>query len=99
MDYLGGLMVSNLVAEQIGLGSVRVGWTAPSSAPTGGYQIVTAGINITVTETTHVLTLSQPGNHTVQVQPLSQHFPYLPESVQVTVRGKKNVYFHLCYFF
>ena len=80
-------MVSSLVVEQTGLDSVRVGWTAPSPAPTGGYQIVTTGINTTVTGTTHVLTLSQPGNHTVQVLPLSQHLPPQPASIQVTVRG------------
>ena len=75
------------MAEQTGLSSVLVSWTAPFPAPTRGYQITTANTEDTTTETTHVLTLSQPGNHTITVLPLSQHLPYQPVSVQVTVRG------------
>ena len=85
---IGGASVSNLVGVQNGFSLVLVSWTAPSSAPTRGYQIATANTEDTTTETTHVLTLSQPGNHTVTVQPLSQHLPHQPVSVQVTVRGE-----------
>ena len=85
--YVGGASFTNLMAVQTGLNSILVSWTAPSPAPTRGYQITTANTEDTTTETTHVLTLSQPGNHIVQVLPLSQHLPRQPVSVQVTVRG------------
>ena len=85
--FVGGASVTNLVATQTNLSSVQVSWTAPSPAPTRGYQITTANTEDTTTQTTHVLTLSQPGNHNVTVQPLSQHLPHQLESVLVTVRG------------
>ena len=62
---LGGASVTNLMDEQTDLNSVFVSWTAPSPAPTRGYQITTANTEDTTPETTHVLTLPQPGNHTV----------------------------------
>ena len=84
----GGASISNLMAVQTGLSSVLVSWTAPSPAPTRGYQITTANTEDTTTiETTHVLTLSQPGYYTIQVQPLSQHLPHQPETVLEAVRG------------
>ena len=76
------------MAVQTGLDSVLVSWTAPSPAPTRGYQIATANTEDTTTGTTLVLTLYQPGNHIVEVLPLSQHLPHQPVSVQATVRGE-----------
>ena len=102
--YVGGPSVTNLMAVQTGLDSVLVSWTAPSPVPTRGYQISTTNTEDTTTETTHVLTLSQPGNHIVQILPLSEHFPYNSMSVQATVRGEIHciayyvrTYVHRCY--
>ena len=90
--HQGGVSVTNLMAVQTGLNSVLISWTAPSPAPTRGYQITTANTEDTTTETTHVLTLSQPGNHIVQILPLSEHLPYHSMSVQATVRGEIHSY-------
>ena len=75
-----------MTVEQVGADLVRVGWIPPFPAPARGYQIVTTGINKTVTETSLLLALS-PGTHTIEVLPLTQHFPYEAVSVNVTVRG------------
>ena len=69
-NYAGGSSVLNVTVEQIRIGSVYVGWIPPFPAPARGYQIVTTGTNTTVAETTHVLTLPQDGNYTVQVLPI-----------------------------
>ena len=87
----GGGAVTDLEAEQTALTEVLVTWTAPSPVPPRGYRVTVAPANIidTASGTSHTLTISQPGVHTIQVQPLSQHYPSEAMSVEVTVRGKK----------
>ena len=87
--YLGG-NITDLTAEQTGLSTVRVSWTAPPGPPAGGYQITVAEASIDVTgqESPYTFTTSELGVHTVQVMYTSQHFPSnqaMP--VMVTVEG------------
>ena len=53
--------------------------------------MASASINEIATGTSHNVTISQPGIHTIQVQPISQHLPTGDAvSVEVTVRGEKR---------
>ena len=59
--------------------------TAPSPVPPRGYLVTVASVNISDTApgTSHTLTIYQPGVHTIQVQPLSRHYPSEAMSVVV----------------
>ena len=81
--------MSNLQAVQIGP-TVQVTWTAPSPAPPKGYQVLAPNTNTTVMTSPHTLTITQPGNYTIQVRSLSMHLPSEAVSVQVTVNGMKG---------
>ena len=77
--------MTDLEAEQTALTEVLVTWTAPSPVPPRGYLVTVAPVNISDTApgTSHTLTISQPGVHTIQVQPLSRHYPSEAMSVEV----------------
>ena len=79
------------MGEMIDINLVVVTWTAPSLPPLKGYQLTTATSNDTVWGTAHVLNISEPGNHTIQVLPLSQHLPYEIASITVVVRGENEL--------
>ena len=92
--YVGG-DITDLTAEQTGLTTVRVTWTAPPGPPAGGYQITVAEASIDVIsqESPYTFTTSELGVHTVQVLYTSQHFPNeqaMP--VMVTVEGEGDSY-------
>jgi hypothetical protein len=89
--YIGGDRVIDLLAEQTDLATVLVTWTAPSPAPSRGYRVSVTSANIseTATGTSHTVTISQPGVHTIQVQSLSLHYPSEAVSVEATVRGEE----------
>ena len=55
-----------------------------------------ANIIDTPSGTSHTLIISQPGVHTIQVQPLSRHYPSEAMSVEVTVGGKAVRTIFLC---
>ena len=81
-----------MTAEQTGVSTVLVMWTAPSSPPTGGYQVqITRGSTTTtvyVTGTSYTNTSLQHGVYSIQVKSHSRHFPSeVTEPVQITVRG------------
>ena len=83
--------ITDLTAEQTGLTTVQVTWTAPPGPPAGGYQITVAEASIDVTDqkSPYTLPTSELGVHTVQVLYTSQHFPNeqaMP--VVVTVEGE-----------
>ena len=83
--------ITNLAAEQTGLTTVQVTWTAPPGPPAGGYQITVAEASISNAndqESPYTFTTSELGVHTVQVTPSSQHFPGQTVSVMVTVEGE-----------
>ena len=86
----GGGAVTDLQAVQTGPDRVQVTWTAPSPAPPRGYQVLAPNTNTTVMTSPHTLTITQPGNYTIQVEPLSRHFPSEAVSVQVTFGGDYN---------
>ena len=86
----GGGAVTGLQAVQTGPDTVQLTWTAPSPAPPRGYQVLAPNTNTTVMRSPHILTITQPGSHTIQAEPLSRHFPSEAVSVQVTVRGMKE---------
>lgn len=94
MYILGSCEVTNLMANGsliYGVNStVEISWSEPCTAPSYGYQIVSPSVILYdhVWGTSYVMTITQPGNYTVEVLPLTQHFPYKPATVQVIV-GKK----------
>ena len=92
--YCIGGSITDLTAEQTGLTTVQVTWTAPPGPPAGGYQItvVEASIDVTGQESPYTFTTSELGVHTVQVTPSSQHFPGQAVSVMVTVEGEGDSY-------
>ena len=83
----------NLTAVQANFTTVHISWTAPSTAPSiGSYQITVASGNIseTISGTSYNATL-EPGHHTITVRALTQHYPSVRVSVDVTVTGKQGV--------
>ena len=97
--YVGGA-ITDLAAEQTGLITVQVTWTAPPGPPAGGYQITVAEASIDVTiysqESPYTFTTSELGVHTVQVLYTSQHFPNeqaMPGNVTVEGEGD-SIYEH-----
>ena len=88
--YCAGGDITNLTAEQTGLNTVQVTWTAPPGPPAGGYQITVdeASIDVAGQESPYTFTPSELGVHTVQVIPSSQHFPGQTVSVMVAVEGE-----------
>ena len=89
-----GAVPTNLVAQQNGVNSVLVSWTAPSSPPGMGYQIridstnFSADINTTSTATSSTILL-KPGVHNIRLKAPSQHYPTdeVVGPVTVTVKG------------
>ena len=86
-----------MTAEQTGVSTVLVMWTAPSPPPADGYQVhMTRGSTTTtvnVAGTSHTFSLNnQYGVYSIQVSsPPSPHFQSneaSPEPVEITVRGK-----------
>ena len=81
--------MTNLMANGsliYGLNStVEISWSEPCTVPGNGYQITSSSVNDSVWGTSYVLTIAKPGNHTVKVLPLTQHFPYKSATVQVIV--------------
>ena len=78
------------MAEQNGLTSVRVSWTAPSVSPSNGYRITTnpSSASINAAASPHTITISTPGVYDIQVMSLSQHFPGIVELEGFTMRGE-----------
>ena len=98
--YTGGTAPTDLRAEQTGLTTVLVTWTEPSPAPSREYEVASANISETTTETSHNVTISQVGVHTVKVKSLYPHYPSETVSVEVTVRGEryKLMFYVDCHF-
>ena len=93
VHYTDSGTVTDLTAVQTGFTTVCISWTAPSTAPsTRRYQVtvVSTPINGTVSGTSYIATL-QPGNHTFTVRALTQHYPSMETSVDVTVTGKPRL--------
>ena len=90
MYNAGGIHVTQLMAQQSGLNSVEVMWSAPSPPLPRGYQVIVANTNYNVTGTSHTLFIPQPGIHVIKVIPLpeSRHLPDQAMSVQVTVKSE-----------
>ena len=100
MMYCVGGDITNLAAEQTGLTTVQVTWTAPPGPPAGGYQITVAEASISNVNDQesppYTFTTSELGVHTVQVTPTSQHFPAgQTVSVMVTVEGEGETLNHI----
>ena len=94
----GGAPPTDVTAEQTGVSTVLVMWTAPSLPPTDGYQVQIRGSTTTtvhVTGTSHTFSVNnQYGVYSIQVRsPPSPHFQSneaAPEPVEITVRGKHD---------
>ena len=92
--YVGGAPPTKVTAEQTGLSTVLVMWTAPSPPPTDGYQVqITRGSTTTtlnVAGTSHTFSFNnQYGVYSIQVISLSQHFQSNEAAgpVMLTVNG------------
>ena len=91
----GGAPPTDVTAEQTGVSTVLVMWTAPSPPPTDGYQIQITGesntTTVNVAGTSHTFSVNnQYGVYSIQVRSLSQHFQSneaAPDPVEITVRG------------
>ena len=89
----GGAPPTDATAEQTGLSTVFIMWTAPSPAPTNGYQVqITRGSTTTTDNligTSHTISVNnQYGVYSIQVIALSRHLPSeATEPVEVTVIG------------
>ena len=95
-------MPIDVTAEQTGLSTVSVMWTAPSPPPTDGYQVnITTGSTTTtanVVGTAYTfLVNNQYGPHSIQMRSLSQHLTSeATEPVNITVIGKLTSCVYLC---
>ena len=79
-----GDSLTNPMAVQNGLETVRVTWTEPRVFPGNGYQITTIPSTSTTNTSTSPqnIVISTPGVYTIQLISHSQHFPI--ETVEVT---------------
>ncbi len=88
MDNAGTEPPTNLMAEQNGLETVLLSWTAPSVVPSG-YRIIVdpGGITVNTSSSSHNISL-QPGVYSIQVISLSPKLSIeTVEPVNATVRG------------
>ena len=86
---------TDVTAEQTGLNTVLVMWTAPSPPPADGYQVqITRGSTTTIVNvagTSHTFAVNNHyGVYSIQVRSLSQHFQTNREAepIYYTIRGK-----------
>ena len=95
--FAGGAPPTDVTAEQTGVSTVSVMWTAPSPPPTDGYQVqITRGsitTTVNVAGTSHTFSVNNEyGVYSIQVRsPPSPHFQSneaAPQPVEITVRGK-----------
>ena len=105
--FAGGAPPTGVTAEQTGVSTVLVMWTAPSPPPTDGYQVqITRGSTTTTVNmagTSHTFSVNnQYGVYSIQVRSLSRHFQSneaVPEPVEIIARGKTpntGSYIHKC---
>ena len=88
---LGGESPTDPAAEQVGLTTVQVSWTAPSVPPSNGYRITTnpSSASTNAQASPHIITISTPGVYDIQVMSLSQHYPGVMVELQgFIVRGE-----------
>ena len=85
---------TDVLAEQTGLNTVLVMWTAPSPPPTDGHQVqitrgsTTTTVNVAGTSYTFAVN-NHYGVYSIQVIALSQHFQTNREAepIYYTIRG------------
>ena len=98
MPIVAGPPPTDVTAEQTGLSTVLVMWTAPSPPPTDGYQVLIASRSTTTTVNvigpTHTISVNnQYGVYSIQVIALSRPLPSeATEPVVVTVKGTHNIH-------
>ena len=90
---IGDAPPTDVTAEQTGVSTVLVMWTAPSPPPTDGYQVQiirgSTTTTVNVAETSYSKSSVEHGVYRFRVSSLTQHFPSeATEPVQVTVKGK-----------
>ena len=95
--YAGGAPPTDVTAEQTGLNTAFVMWTAPLAPPTDGYQVqitrgsTTTTVNVIGTSTTFSIN-SQYGVYSIQVISLFRPLPSeATEPVEVTVIGTNTI--------
>ena len=95
-DYIvhtGGAPPTDVTAEQTGVSTVLVMWTAPSPPPTDGYQVqITRGsttTTVTTAQTYFIKSSLEHGVYTFRVKSITHQFPSeATEPVEIRVRGK-----------
>ena len=98
---LGGAAPTDVTAEQTGLTTVLISWTAPPAPPANGYKILVTGArNVNTTEhmtTRTIQTESNLGVFIIRVMSCSQHLPgQISAPAHVTVRGREQIVY-ICY--
>lgn len=94
-DFVGGDVPTDLAAEQAGLDTVLVSWSAPPAPPSQGYRITAepGSVSITAIFSPHTIRLGQPGVYSIRVTSQSQHYPSEAVGpVQATLQGKHDHY-------
>ena len=91
--HAGGAPPTDVTAEQTGVSTVLVMWTAPSPPPTDGYQVqitrVSTTTTVNVAETSYMKSSLQHGVYSFRVKSLTQHFPSeATEPVEIRVKGR-----------
>ena len=92
MIITGGAPPTDVTAQQTGVSTVLITWTAPSPPPTDGYQVQITRGSITTTETVPVTSYTkstlQHEVYSIRVKSLTQHLPSeATETVDITVTG------------
>ena len=95
-NFTGGTPPTDVAVEQTDLNTVLVTWTAPSPPPTNGYRVkLSGGSSVTVTGTSHIISVGQRGVYTICVTSLYQNIlPSEAAEGAVTVRG---IAIFICY--
>ena len=77
------------MAREVLPGFVEVTWTEPAAPPQAGYRVTVNSTDVTMAAASpHILSPLALGEHSIQVQSLSQHYPGdTAGPVEVTVTG------------
>ena len=71
-----GAAPTDLMVREVLSGVVEVTWTAPTAPPQAGYRVTVNSTDIaTAISSPFVLFPLAPGEHSIEVQSLSQHYP------------------------
>ena len=92
---VGGGPVRNLWTDQISFNTIQVLWEPPSvPSPRGNqFTIASLGVNATLSSSVTSYTIHNPnqsyvGSHIIRIWAISNHYPSIIASHNITIRGK-----------